>query len=242
MSKPPKIDRKTLRNPDEFVKKGQALVSALFDRRVALLSVLGVLLVCILSFYGYQWYMDRHAAESWERYVAITNAPEAERWDKYQKFFTDVHWNRPRYFAAIALGDHYFDEAKKEVLKVTGGDPSKSGALSVEWYTKAMDFAELLPKEKQLVLINRGAVNEMQKKYDDALNDYQKSSELSSDAKAYALLNVARLYALKNDSAKAIQTYEKVTVEFANTDYAKIAKNYIRRLKSPLFQAEGKKG
>jgi tetratricopeptide (TPR) repeat protein len=240
LQKDPKIDRKSLKNPDAFVIRGQRAIHQLIEQRTPLIAIAAFGLLVIFGFYGYQWYAAHRAEGSWQRLAEINKAPDAERWDKYKTLFNDVSWSRPKYFAAIALGDHYFDETKKEAIKA-GGDINKSSASALEWYNKALDYGELLPKERQLVLVNRGSVYEMAKKYDEALADFQKAADLSQDAKGFALLNVAREFELKGDEAKAVQTYEKIALEFKETEYAKLAKNYLRRLKSPLFKAEPKK-
>src|SRR5262249_17268616 len=98
-----------------------------------------------------------------------------------------------------------------------------------------LEFSDLLPIEKQLLRINRGNAEELQKKWDDALADYRAASEITGDAKGLAMLNLARVYELKGDTAKAGEIYEKVTIDFINTEYARQAKNNLRRLKSPLF-------
>ena len=65
--------------------------------------------------------------------------------------------------------------------------------------------------------------------------DYTESAKIGFEGKALALLGQARVYELKKENTKAIETYEKVSADFLNSEYGKLAKNYLRRLKSPLF-------
>jgi hypothetical protein len=129
----------------------------------------------------------------------------------------------------VEVADHYFDEAKKSP---TTPAPAET---AVEWYTKVLGGTGLVTGEKQLLLINRASSNEILKKYDEALKDLSAAAEMGGDIKGLAQLNTARVYELKDDKAKASEIYEKISADFLNTEYSKIAKNHLRRLKSPIF-------
>lgn len=244
MTKPTKLDRKALKTPDKFMQRGQAALGVLANHRNTLYIGLGIFIVVLVGYYGYGYWTDRKQDSAWKIFEEANKAAEAQRWDKLKGIYPTLVQSRPKFLTAIALADHYFDESKKEALK-TGGNAetiAKNGALSVEWYSKALDYGELLPFERQLVLVNRGGAQELLKKWDEALADYQKASEITGEAKGVALLGVGRAWELKNDNTKAIAAYEKVTIEMGGSEFGKMAKNFIRRLKSPLLKSSPSKG
>jgi len=138
----------------------------------------------------------------------------------------------------VLLADHYFDEAKKELIS----DPNKAPAsvgLSSEWYGKALSFKGLLPMESQLLRVNRGQALELEKKYDEAMKEFESLATSQGDGKPLAMLSMGRIQELKGDKARALEIYEKVSQDFNNTEYGKVAKNHLRRLKGNLFQSRG---
>ena len=44
------------------------------------------------------------------------------------------------------------------------------------------------------------------------------------------------IYEIRADKAKAEQTYQKIINEFGNTEYGRLARGFLRRMASPLFQ------
>ena len=239
MSKPPRIDRKTLKTPDQFVKKGQLFVGFLASQQSRFLPILILGLLILLGVYGFDWWSGKKLTNGWVTYQEAMRAPEAERTEKLKKVFETTRLSRPSLFAAVNVADHYFDEAKKDLLKAPSA-PSANATQAVEWYNKALEHKDLLVAEKQLLLVNRGGAQEMQQKLDDALVSYREAADLTGDGKGLAMLHVGRALELKREPAKAIETYEKVSADFNNTEYAKVAKNNLRRMKSPNFSATPK--
>jgi tetratricopeptide (TPR) repeat protein len=234
LSRPPKIDRKSLRNPDEFVKRGRVFLSFFYAERLPFIGIGIVAALIIAGVYGVDWWNGRQSDLGWKAYDDAMKASEPARWEELKKVYGKYAKSRPGFFAALSVGDHFFDEAKKEAVK-DAGNPSAAATQSREWYTKALGYSELVGTEKQLLYLNRGTTYEMEKNFDQSLADYQKASEFSGQAKGLALLSVARAYELKNDLTKATATYQKVTKDFSNSEYSRQAKNDLRRLKSPLF-------
>lgn len=237
MSKPPKIDRKELRHPDQFQKKGAVFLELLLANRNHLIFLLAGILVLVIGAYGYSLWDEHRVETAWNVFHDASKANEKDKWALYQKVYSDHKGTRAALFAASALADFYFEEARKGVLKDPKVQPPETN-LAIEWYAKALEFPGLLPQEKQLLSINLGNANELAGKYDEALKLYQSAQEGGGQIKGYALINVARIYELKNDKAKAIETYEKVAADFINTEYSKIAKNNVRRLKNPTLSTQ----
>ena len=227
MANPPKIDRKTLRTPDEFVRRGQTTLGFFVNYRNYYLPVIAAAALLIGAYYGYHAWSNRNLDKGWRAYYVASKLPENEKWDRMKMLYQDFRRSRPGVFAAVAIADHYFSDARKEAEK---GIEPVSSTLATEWYAKALEFKGLAEGEKQLLSVNRGATLEMQKKWDEALRDYETAANQSGEGKGWALLNVGRIWELKNDLAKAKPAYERVTLEFANSEYAKQAKNHLRRM------------
>ncbi len=244
MSQPPTIDRKSLKQPDAFVRDGMSIMDwFLHHRRVWLPIVIGAIVVA-LGIYGLENYQQHRLAEGWLDYFNAMKKPEAEQVEALRGVSDKWKKIRPGYFATVTLGDRAFEEARKEMLK-DGNKPSPSAAKAAEWYGNALSFTELLPAERQLLYLNRGQAKEMESKWDEAQADFQKASEFVGEAKPLALLALARVEENKGQTDKAVQMYEKVGADFPNTEFSKNAKLQVRRLKSPLFagdKAAPKKG
>jgi len=234
MSNPPKIDRKELKHPDAFVTQGRQAIELVVGQQKKIGISVVVVAVMGLSFYFYDWNRQQKNISGWTELAQINKLPEAERWEKLKKMAESFNSVAVGQFAATTLGDHYFDESKKEATAKPGTSPA-SAALAVEWYTKALSYSKLSPNEKGLLLINRGEAQEMAQKWDEALLDYTEAVKIGFEGKPLALLGQARVYEFKKEKEKAIEVYEKVSADFLNTEYGRTAKIYLRRLKSPLF-------
>ena len=72
MSKPPKIDRKSLKQPDEFQSKGRKSVEWMSRNRPILLAIVVSVLGLGLLNFAYNWYGDGQVQNAW---VAIYERP-----------------------------------------------------------------------------------------------------------------------------------------------------------------------
>jgi tetratricopeptide (TPR) repeat protein len=234
MSKPPTIDRKELKRPDEFVTQGRHVLELFVGHQTKILYGLVLVGVIFLGWYFYDWKKSSLNEQGWSDYFQVLKAPESERWEKMKKLAADFKSSPAGQFAAVQLADHYFDEAKKESEKNTK-EVAPSSGFAVEWYSTALKYSKLSENEKGVLLINRAGAYEMALKWDEALNDYSDSARLGFEGKPLALLGQARVYEVKKENPRAIEIYEKVSADFLNTEYGRLAKNYLRRLKSSLF-------
>lgn len=235
MNKTPKIDRKTLKAPDEFMLKGQRALAALQGYQNRFVPIVVVAIVVVAAVYGYDWWVGRRLQGAWKEYYEITKLGEDARIEKYKAFHSSYGSIRPGVFAAVAVADKNLEKAREEVLKEGGGSPNGPATVALEWYGKALEYRDLLPLEKQLIYVDKGNALEILGKVDDALKEYQAASEITGEARPIALLNLGRAWEMKSDIARATQVYDRLTSEFPNTEFSRQAKNYVRRLKSPLF-------
>ncbi len=237
MSQPPTIDRKTLKQPDAFVREGMSIFDwFLHHRRIWLPVIVGGFVVA-LGIYGMEHYQQNRLAEGWLDYFNAMKKPEAEQVAALQGVAEKWKKIRPGYFATVTLGDRAFEESRKEILK-DGTKPAPGAAKAAEYFGHALAFSDLLPSERQLLYLNRGQAKEMEGKWDEAQADFQKASEFAGEAKPLAFLALARVEENKGQAAKATALYEKVAADFPNTEFSKNAKLQVRRLKSPLFASD----
>lgn len=236
MSKPPVIDKKSLKTPDEFVQKGTQLMSRVAMYRTKVLPVAIAAAVIVVLGYTYQWWEERNGEAHWKTYFEATKLADAEKWASFKKIAEEGK-SRAAFLASVSLADHHFDEAKKALLKDSNVIPADAETAGT-WYSKALAYSGLVPNEKQLLTINLAQSLEMQKKYDDALAKLKTAAELPGELKGLALLDSGRNLELKNEKARAIETYEKVAADFLGTEYARTARNHVRRLNSPIFASE----
>lgn len=241
MTKPPKIDRKVLKGPDTFQTKGRTTLGWLAERRVTILPVILVFVAVAALLYGLDWYKENKLSGAWKSFYDATKLPEPQKWEDLKTVYVRFKGTRPGLFAALSLADHFYNDAKSATLKEASltlpSGLQETVKSAAEWYGSALQFGELLPTERQLVEINLGHSHELAGNLDLANEAYRKAAEVAGgDAKAYAMLNQARVLELKKDSGKAVEMYEKIASEFGTTEFGKMAKNQVRRLKSPLFQ------
>ncbi len=228
-----KIDRKELKRPDAYVVKGRVALEFLAKQRTRFFPILILFIVIVGAVYGYEIWSEKKLTRQWLAYSEILKISGDEKWSKLEKFYNNERFSRAAYLAAVTLGDHFFDQNRELVEAV---DPKRSNQSAADWYSRALEFKDLLPKEKQLILMNRGKSLELDKKLDEAANDFKQAADLGGDLKALALLNLGRIYELKNELAQALETYDKITIDFLNSRYARLAKLQIHRLKSPLLK------
>lgn len=236
MNHPPFIDRKSLKNPDAFVAKGTQLLGRFSKSKWGLWPILGLGLMLGVGFYGLDSWEEQKEQKAWGLFYQATQVAEADKWVQYESVYAAYPKNRAGMLAAVELADHFVEEAKK-AEKSANDSLKESSAKAIEWYLKAQGFPGLLPVEKQLLLINQGNAEELIKDYGASLSTYEKAVQIKGPAKALALLGLGRSQEALGEKEKAGQTYEKIFMEFASTEYAKTAKMHWRKLKSPLFNS-----
>ncbi len=228
MSKDIKLDRKELKKPDEFVSKGRAIMNFIQQRQRRFITVLVITGFFILAIFALDRWSKHKLVKNWIEFYEITKMSETEKWGKLQEFIGGKSMTRPVLMATIELADHYVDKAKR--------GEKKDLDFAIELYSKVLQSGDLLPEEKQLVYYNRATLYEMNSKYDEALKDYQLASEFSIQNRALVLISIGHLYETMNNKEKAIEFFNKVINDFVDTEFARIAKNSLRRLESPIFK------
>jgi tetratricopeptide (TPR) repeat protein len=253
------IDRKTLKRPDSFVAWGQRGLGLLFrEKKVVAGLAVGILLVAA-GFYAYGAWTNQKLNKGWVAYHQAEEATGAERVDKWKKAYEVGGNSRAAYISAVALADHYFHSAQEKAEKaaVASAPPAKKtdkpsehedpeptmtkeqvAQSAADWYTKALGFSLLLDSEKELLTLNLGQSLELLGQTDAALEQFQKASAMGGQGKALAILHVGRMLEAKNDVEGAKKTYQGLVADFAMSEYARIARNYLRRMDSRLLSTE----
>lgn len=234
MTHPPSLDRKSLKSPDAFVSRGTQLLARISRSKMGFAPILGLGIALAAGFYGLDFWEEKKEQESWTAYYQALKATESKKWEQMEAVSETNPKSRPGMLAAVEVADHYFELAEKEEIKKEG--QKKENALkAAEWYQKSLRYSDLLPAEKQLLLINQGNAEELAENFTASLASYEKAFSLKGPAKALALIGVGRSQQGMGEAEKAVQTFEKVFMEFASTEYAKLAKMFWRNLKSPLL-------
>lgn len=235
LNKTPRIDRKELRSPDQFVKRGSSLLTFLVTKRSSFFVVATVGAVATILFYGYDYWNSRRVLSGWQSFNKAEKLEESKRWEGMKNVYTLHSGVRPGFMAAVRIADHLFESARKDLSR----DKTKAKASateSAEWYAKAKKFSDLLPTEKQLLAINYGGALEIAEQLDVAISEYKVASETAGDATAFALLKLASAFETKGDATQAEQAYQKVSSDFPSTEFSKMAKNGLRRMRSPFLK------
>ena len=229
-----KKERKELKKPDAFVGGGRQLLAKLMSQPKRLLQ-LGVGLVVLgLAVYGYNTYKHMQLEASWLAYFEATQKPEAEKWQALEAFYGQGAKNRARFLAAVELADHHYEAASQP--DATADKAKASTQAAAEWYGKALEYSGLVAAEEQLLRINVGAALEMQGLKQEALVEYQAAAKMDARSKAWALIQVGRVFESQEKPAEARQAYQQVVENHGTTEYGKMAKNYLRRLDSSLMK------
>lgn len=228
-----KEEIKKLKRPDEFVQLGRKLVEKVLHSGQWVLVMVGTIALVAGAYYGYQWYRERSLDEGWQAYYVAMQVEGDKKWEELPAAYEKLS-GRPKQMLAAQLADHYF---QKKVDAGLGKQPivPNAGKLAVEWYQKSLEYSELLPEERQLLLLGLATSQQLEGELDSALANLDKAKALGGPLRALVLFRMGRVLEQKGDNPKAIESYQQVTVEFADTEYAKSAKNFMRYLKSPLF-------
>lgn len=251
-----RIDRKQLKRPDGFVQKGRQIFESLFREPRSALIALGVLGIGIGAYYAYDAYASRRLNRDWIAYYQADEAKGADRVAKMKSAFESGGNTRAAVSAAVFLADHYYGAAQlkaeqQKVKQATGKEPKKrkegeedpeptmtttqAAEAATQWYGKALGFSLLLPGEREMLTLDAGHALELQGKWDEALGRYKSVVEMEGQAKPLAMLHSGRMHEVKKEKDAAKTLYQSISQEFANTEYARLAKNYLRSMNSALL-------
>lgn len=238
MSKEAKLNRKSLRLPDPFVRRGIAFLNLLSGYRNRFLAVAAIAVVAVAVVFLYEEWTKSRLEKAWVAYHQASKQTGDARQTALRKVADEWSGTRAGFFAAVNIADHSFDDGKTAVFKKESVEKvQKSAAEAIQWYERALTFSGLTAFERQLLAVDKGAALELQNKPDLALAEYQRSVDWSNEGKPLVLLSLGRVLELKNQKDQAISHYERVVREFETTEYAKLAKSSLRRMTSKLLNA-----
>jgi hypothetical protein len=226
MSKDIKLDKKSLKMPDKMTQAGLGLLQSLWKNRKTVSICVGILFVVALGYYGFSLWTNYQLEKSWQAFYEIQKLPLDKKLEAYKGFQEKYSSHRPAQVARIELANYDFNLAKKSPKKID----EKLTQSAIEWFSKALTYPKLSPVEKQLLLISKGKSFELLSNYNEAQSQFTQAATVNAEATGLAYLSIARIYELKKENNKAIETYQKIALDFNNTEYAKQAKNYLRIL------------
>ena len=90
MSKPPIIDRKSLKTPDAFQREGMSVFDWILHHRRIWIPVLGGALAVAIGIYGLEGYQQSQLNKGWLDSFTATKKPEAERTAALEGVASDI--------------------------------------------------------------------------------------------------------------------------------------------------------
>lgn len=238
-----RLDRKLLKRPDYFVEQGRVMLQRLVGQRRALIGFALTLVAITGVYYVYNGLAEKRIQADWVAYYEASQKPVAERAAALKAVYEKASNSRAKQLAAASLGDHYALSQKAKQPGNKGEDPeaklsaAEVSTQSLDWYAKAQDFSFLQPLEKDLLTLNTAAVLEGENKLAEAASRYDAVAKSSTDAKPLGQLHSARLLEKGGKKDDARKLYRAIATDYPSTDYARIARNYLRRMDSPLFSS-----
>lgn len=227
MSKEIKLDKKLLKMPDKLTQIGINTLQQLWKNKKTVFTFVTILFVVALSYYGYSLWTTHQLEKSWQAFYELQKLPTDKKFEAYKGFQEKYKEHRPAQVARIELANHNFNLAKKSLPKKPD---EKAAHEAIEWFSKALTYSKLTPVEKQLLLISKGKSFELLSNFSEAQNQFTQAASINAEASGLAYLSIARIYELKKENQKAIETYQKIALDYNNTEFAKQAKNYLRIL------------
>lgn len=259
MSREPKIDRKALRKSDGFVEKGRQAVEALFrEKRVAAIAV-GVLALAVGGYYAYDAWYNKQLNADWTAFYKADEAKPEERIAQLKQVYEKGGRTRAAFLAAVTVADHYAQAAELKLEKQAApvAKPAKdkkaaedtrkdteptlsaeqAAQASGEWYGKALGFSSLLPGERELLTLDVGVAAEREGKWDVATEKYKAVVDMGGESKPLAMLHLGRMHEHKKETDAARKLYESISKDFSTSEFATMAKNYLRKMDSALLES-----
>lgn len=241
-------ERKQLKNPDSFVQGGQRVLERFAAHPRVVASVLGGALIATLAWYGLEQWSARSSSVAWDAYhVAFSKKEGDERWASLEKVGKDYASTRAGFLATAQLGDHWFNEASKEVIEHLKKSTASSSAPKVSdetlekarksagYFKSASEFGGLLPEERQWLRVNQAKALEIAGDLEGSLSVLNSAVTLSKIGGAYALLELGRMYAVSGQKEKATETYTRLVTEFPENRLSADATSALRRLNGKLL-------
>lgn len=243
-----KIDRKSLKRPDQFVTSLRQFFGQFAENLKGLIAI-GVGLV-LLGAFGV-WNSERRAAQAVEARDAFY-AAENVLSDEFKSVLEEKNKGKKKDSTLTELDLRFMklDTAKEFPLtvkafqgvieKYSGSRSAHEAELALgnlffhhgqtdqaeNYFRKAVDSAPGKPEEA-FARIALGSAHENKKEWDQAISVYQKGLNLGvDDAKGTLLMSLGRAYHAKGDVAQAKSTYQRVIDEMKDTEFASRAKTY----------------
>lgn len=202
-----KLDRKSLKRPDEFLALGRKLMGKLGDQSKSLVVGGGILLLVALAA---GFLMNQSSRQEMDAQNALFLAKKKMATDKsttdLEKVVSDYSGSRAAYDAALALGDNAFS--------------TQDFTTARKWFEKSVAEA---PRafEKALAHYSLGYALEGSKEYALAADQFNKALNQGQPAlKAEVLLSMARVQAMAGKRDDARKTYDRLIAEHAKTEEA----------------------
>jgi tetratricopeptide (TPR) repeat protein len=231
MAKKKRVSRKQLlKEPDEFLTFSAKMINFAHENQNQVTYALIAIVVAVMAVFAFRYFSsvsERKAYALFEEglayYVGQTFNEQSAQFDEAAKGKL-----------AKLLQDYSSTKAARLSLPLYADMNYKEGSYdkAIELYRKALeDFSH----EQSLIAIlwNGLAYSyEGKRDYQSALGCFQKVAELKGNfLKAETYFNIGRMHEAMNNKQKAMEAYDRVANEYANSIHGKMAKDKTLRLK-----------
>lgn len=244
-----RLTRKELLKEDELTLRLKFFTSWLFEYRVYLISIFGVIIAGLLIYGGIKWAVsaashdaDQAFSEAMHYYNGYVGTEEQAKSNpnlKHAMRFDDEEslWEgSARKFDSII--EQYGDSRSGKLALIYSANcyyNLKEYDKAAELYSKYVEKAgnDYEGTFVNLALESLGYSYEMAGNADQAISAFEKLAE--SKMKAYrerGLFNTARMYQAKNDNSQALKFYKILAEEYPDTKNAKHVQNVIAKLEA----------
>jgi tetratricopeptide (TPR) repeat protein len=209
----------------EALQQEVSKVTGYFEQnKSSVLTLVGVLVVVIAGYFGYNWYTATQDAEGEKKLYKAVYAFEADSWSAAAKELgkvSDEFGGNTQNLADLYLGSTLLKQGKYD--------------QAIE-KLKNFSSSDLLVQARAYSLI--GDAYSEKKSYSEAIEYYQKESDYKANkffSPSY-LLKLAIAYEANKQPKEALDIYTQITEKFAESAEATPAKKYKAQLESSISE------
>jgi len=234
-----KIDRKDLKQPDEFISFSHKALQWALERRTGVLVGIAALVLIIIGFYAWRWYLHenaRHASMDFieAKKILETSLQESPNQQPTNMSQASYVTEKEKHQAAIEAFKKVKNNHKgTDVASLATYFIAESNRKIGEYANAIKYFKEYISEQGQNGLLGVFALegiatsHESQDKPEEALKHYQKLEKLEPDRGKY---HQARLKQKSGEIQEARRLYEDIIKEHPQTIYRQTIEERLSQL------------
>lgn len=231
-----KLSKEEVKGPDAFIAFSDKAIEHIEKHRKPILVILATAFILGLSFVAIKFIFKKNEQKAQFKLYTIESeykkrseelvkktedkkdltADYGKIIDDYSQFINEYSGSKASYIAALSLADIY--DTYNEYSKTFENLKKVTGSLKPDSFFYGLIFSKM------------GSALLALKKYEDAIQQFQKVVDAKGQThlRADSLLKIGLSYQQMNNEAKAVEAFERITRDFAESDAAAAAKSYIR--------------